>query len=180
MRRSLPSLAVLIAIVGLTGTLLARQDPQPPAQQDPPQQQQQPRRPMNPNAGFLGARFSPITDEIAEELKLDSQAGVIVVDVMEDSPAQKAGLQGEDIIRQIDGKKIEDVDEFSRTMSQTKPGQELKLTILRQGKEQELPVTLGKRPPQMNQGAGGAGGGGGGGGGGDQGGSKEPPATKPN
>jgi membrane-associated protease RseP (regulator of RpoE activity) len=120
---------------------------QPSDDERPSQQRIRP----NPNAGFLGAKFGPISDELAEQLKLDSQAGLLVMEVIPDSPAAKAQLQENDIIRTIDGKPIEDVRAFVMMMNETKPEQVMKLGILREGKPTDVSVTLGKRPPMMNQ-----------------------------
>src|SRR4029079_17750122 len=69
MRKRMPSLVVaMFALVGLVAVASARQ------------QDQQPKMPpRNPNAGFLGAKFSPVTDELADQLKLDTQDGVVVI-----------------------------------------------------------------------------------------------------
>ena len=122
-----------------------------PPEEQPAQQQQQPRIRPNPKAGFLGAKFGPISDELAEQLKLDSQAGVVVMEVIPDSPAAKAQLQPADIIKTIDGKPTDDVPAFVMMMNDTKPDQVLKVGILREGKPMDVSVTLGKRPPMMEQ-----------------------------
>lgn len=129
----------------------------PPEGQPAPGQPSDDERPSqqvirrNPNAGFLGAKFGPISDEVAEQLKLDSQAGLLVMEVIPDSPAAKAELKENDIIKSIDGRPIEDVRAFVMMMNNTKPDQVLKMGILREGKTMDVPVTLGKRPPMMDQ-----------------------------
>ncbi len=99
--------------------------------------------------GFLGGKFAPIDDQVAADLGIDVQDGVVVIEVVEDSPAQKAGLQEKDILKKIDGKEIDGVDTFRKVMGATKPGQTLKLGIVRDKQEQELSVTLGERPAGM-------------------------------
>src|SRR4051812_41264734 len=82
MRKPTPSLVVaMFALIGLVAVASARQQDQPKM------------APRNPNAGFLGAKFSPVTDELADQLKLDTQDGVVVIEVVPDSPAEKAGLK---------------------------------------------------------------------------------------
>lgn len=138
MRKLIPSLAALLTLVGMVALATARQ-----------QEQQTRMPPRNPNAGFLGAKFSPVTDELADQLKLDTQDGVVIVEVIGDSPAQKAGLRDGDVIRQIDDKKIEGIDDFVGFMRQTRPDQQIKMGVLREGKMQDVTVTLGKIPAEM-------------------------------
>jgi S1-C subfamily serine protease len=92
-----------------------------------------------------------------EELQLDSNAGVIIMELLPDSPAEKAGMLPNDVILKIDDRDIADIDAFVRTMQQSKPGQEMKFSMLRAKKAQDMTVTLGKRPadfPGMQQGEG--------------------------
>jgi serine protease Do len=138
MRNSLiPSLAALLSVLGLIAIATAKQQEQPKM------------APRNPNAGFLGAKLSPVTDELADQLKLDTQDGVVIVEVVGDSPAEKAGLRQGDVIRQMDDKKIDDVQTFVGFMRETKPDQQVKMGVMREGKMQDLNVTLGKIPADM-------------------------------
>jgi serine protease Do len=125
-------IAVMIAAVALlTGAVSAHQG-QPPA-----------------GSGFLGGKFAPINDDVATELGIDVQDGVVMVEVIDGSPAEKAGLKEKDILKKIDGKAIDGVDTFRAIMGATKPGQPLKLSIVRDKQEQEIEVTLGERPKNM-------------------------------
>jgi S1-C subfamily serine protease len=107
--------------------------------------------PPNPNQGYFGAKFGPISDEMAEELGLDSQDGVVIFEILPDSPAQKAGVQVNDVVRKLDDKEIMDVPGFVTVMRASKPEQQLKVAIIRDKQPQEFTVTLGKRPPSMNE-----------------------------
>jgi S1-C subfamily serine protease len=98
------------------------------------------------NQGFLGGKFAPVEGPVAEQLDLEEQDGVVVVEIVPGSPAERAGLQLKDILKKIDGKQIMGVDDFRETMRGTKPGKTLKLTILRGTETRELSVTLGERP----------------------------------
>ena len=96
--------------------------------------------------GFLGGKFAPINDEVAEQLGVEVQDGVAALEIVPDSPAEKAGLMEKDIIKKIDDTPITDVDSFRKIMRQTKPGQTLKLSIVRDKEEKEISVTLGEPP----------------------------------
>ena len=98
---------------------------------------------------------------LAMELPAD-QRGALVTDVVEDSPAEEAGLQGSerevtqngarlemggDVITAIDNRPILDMDDLIvYLVEETRVGQEVTLTVLRDGEEQEIGVTLGRRP----------------------------------
>jgi serine protease Do len=138
MRKLIPSLAAMVSLLGLIAIAAAQQERQPAKMP-----------PRNPNAGFLGAKLSPVTDELADQLKLDTQDGVVVVEVVGDSPAQTAGLKEGDVIRQMDDKKIDTVETFVGFMRATKPDQQVKVGLMREGKMQDLTVTLGKIPADM-------------------------------
>src|SRR5262245_14483820 len=69
--------------------------------------------------GFLGGKFAPIDDQVAADLGIDVQDGVVVLEVVEDSPAQKAGLKEKDILKKIDGKDVDGVDTFRSIMGAT-------------------------------------------------------------
>jgi serine protease Do len=113
------------------------------------QKDKQPQQQPPTNQGFLGGKFAPVEGQVAEELGLEEQDGVAVVEVVPDSPAEKAGLKQKDVLKKIDDKEIEDVDAFRAAMRGTKPGQTLKLTVLREKETKELTVTLGERPKTM-------------------------------
>jgi S1-C subfamily serine protease len=70
----------------------------------------------------------------------------IIQDVVADSPAAKAGLKVDDVIEKIDGKEFENLEAFVMKVRSFKPGDKIKLTIKRDGKEKEIEVTAGKAP----------------------------------
>ncbi len=77
-----------------------------------------------------------------------SVRGVIVVDVIEDSPASKAGLEDRDVITALDGEEIEGPKVFADTISSMQPGEKVSLTIYRASSDEtiDLQVTLGEHP----------------------------------
>ena len=85
--------------------------------------------------GFLGVGADPVTPDIAEQVHLPKDAkGVIVNDLSQDGPAEKAGLKRGDVILAVDGKGIESQDELRLTISQMAPGSAVALDVSRDGK----------------------------------------------
>jgi len=74
-----------------------------------------------------------------------SGEGVKLGSVIKDSPAEKAGLIKGDIITAFDGKKVSNLREYSEVLKQYQPGDVVEMTILREGKEKVVSITLGER-----------------------------------
>jgi serine protease Do len=101
-----------------------------------------------PMIGYLGV----ITEELSEAMMqaLDVENGLLIEDIVEDSPAEKSGLKTGDIIIDIDGDKIHDYAEL-KGMIAAKPDQKIKILIKREGKTYTKDVTLSSRPkPKFN------------------------------
>ncbi len=99
-----------------------------------------------PVRGWLGVEAQAITPQIARALELDDTRGVVVVGVVRDGPAHRAGLQPGDVIVAIDGKKIAEAREALIAISNRKPGSRVKLEVLRNGKSLTLEATAIERP----------------------------------
>ena len=95
--------------------------------------------------GWLGIGIQEISQDIAEAMNLSSTKGVLISDVFEDSPAEKAGLQSGDIIIKVDDEKIESRDRLRNKIALIEPGKKVSVTLLRDGKEKELRVKLDER-----------------------------------
>jgi S1-C subfamily serine protease len=96
--------------------------------------------------GWLGVYVQDITKEIKEAMDLKSKKGVLVKDVVEDSPADEAGIRREDVILVFEEKELDDSDELIKVVRRTSPGDKANLLILRDGKEKSISVILGKAP----------------------------------
>jgi Do/DeqQ family serine protease len=99
-----------------------------------------------PVRGWLGVEAQAITPQIARALELDDTRGVVVVGVMRDGPAHRAGLQPGDVIVAIDGEKIAEARQALLAISSRKPGNKVKLEVLRNGKSLMLEATAIERP----------------------------------
>ncbi|MCC5788194.1 MAG: DegQ family serine endoprotease [Opitutales bacterium] len=96
--------------------------------------------------GFLGVTLQEITPELAEAMDLPGTRGVLVTDVVPDSPADKAGLQQGDVIQQFDGKRMESPRQLRLAVGSALPDSEKSLELLREGETISLTVTLGILP----------------------------------
>jgi serine protease Do len=96
--------------------------------------------------GYLGVGVVELTDERVKALKLKDDSGLEVKRVDENSPAAKAGLKENDVILELNGKAIEDIEQFQTTVGETQPGSKVSLTIWRDGAKQTLSATLVSRP----------------------------------
>ena len=92
--------------------------------------------------GFLGINQKNITDEEKEENGI--AGGIIITGVVDDSPAEGAGLREDDIITEIDGKPIEGTSELYRKIRSHEPGDEITVTYIRRGEKRKVEVELGE------------------------------------
>ncbi len=100
--------------------------------------------------GWLGIQLQEVTTEIAAALGLKHSGGVLVAEVLEDTPAAAAGVASGDVILGVDGDDVESPNELSRKVASYAPGAKVKLKVLRDEKERTLNVTLGQRDDQQS------------------------------
>lgn len=101
--------------------------------------------------GWLGVAIQDVTPEIAKSLGLgDRTRGALVADVVQGSPAEKAGLQHGDLVVSVDGKEIGTYGQLSRTIALLPPGKTIQLGIVRDGKEKSLAVSVAARDDRGN------------------------------
>jgi len=98
--------------------------------------------------GYLGVLLAPITQDMAEELKLESRKGALVAAVEKGGPAAQAGLEPGDVIVRVDDKPVNDDAQLTRAVGQHQPGSTLKLEVVREGKKVDLQVKLAQRPDE--------------------------------
>jgi serine protease Do len=95
--------------------------------------------------GQIGVYLKTITPELAEGLHLPVDDGVILEDVAPDSSADKAGLKVGEIVTTVGGKRVDDLREFALDLYAYKVGQSVEVGVLRNGKVQNVPVTVMER-----------------------------------
>jgi serine protease Do len=91
---------------------------------------------------FIGVSIQNIDDKIAKELELNDLSGVYVNSVTKNGSASKAGVKSGDIIKKVGNKTVNDVPELQEQISQFRPGDKVNMTVYRDNKELEIPVTL--------------------------------------
>lgn len=94
---------------------------------------------------WLGVETNEVTAEQVKELKLPAERGVLVGKIVADSPAAKAGLKERDVITELNGQRVEGTAQFRRMIREIPAGRTAQLTVLRDGRSQNVSVTLGKQ-----------------------------------
>lgn len=97
------------------------------------------------SGGYLGVYLGDVNDERARELNLPESRGAIVGKVEEGSPGDKAGLKENDVILSFNEQKIQNRTQLHRLLVESAPGGKVSLEVSREGKTQNLSVTLGER-----------------------------------
>jgi len=105
--------------------------------------------------GWLGVTLQDVTPELAEALELpDGAAGVLIGEVLPDTPADDAGFKAGDLITTLDGEAMDSSNELRNKVAAARPGESLTLTILRHDKLHNLSFTVGERPAELTRGGG--------------------------
>ncbi len=102
-------------------------------------------------SGWLGLEIAEVNAEKAKELKLSAVRGVVVVGVLPDGPAAKAGLKENDAITGYDGQTVEGTVQFRRLVRETPPGRRVTLEVMRDGQPQKLTIEVGDRAAQLEK-----------------------------
>jgi S1-C subfamily serine protease len=110
---------------------------------------------------YIGVSSQALYPQLAEKLDLDTTFGGLIAEVVSGGPADRAGLRGGDdklrfqageyrtggdVILQVDGRDVVEPNDLSTFVQSKRPGDKIALTILRNGGEERIEVTLGKRP----------------------------------
>jgi serine protease Do len=98
--------------------------------------------------GWLGVSIQEVTEEIAQSFKLKEPKGALVAEVMEDSPAERAGLERGDIITGFAGQDVDTPNELQR-IAANNPNKRVKVRIIRDGKTKTLTVKTGVMPDEL-------------------------------
>lgn len=101
--------------------------------------------------GWLGVTIQPVTPELAKQFNLKEEKGVLIGDVIEDSPAEKAGLQRGDVIVEYDGKEVDEPASLRNMVANTPPNKEVAIKILREGKPKTVKATIAELPAEMQR-----------------------------
>jgi serine protease Do len=99
--------------------------------------------------GWLGVGIAEVGDEDLPRLKLREARGVLIRSVMPGEPADKGGVKPNDVIVALDGTRLDGPRDLQRIVASTPVGRTVRITLLRDGNETDLEVTVGKyREPE--------------------------------
>ncbi|MFH1624255.1 MAG: DegQ family serine endoprotease [Pseudomonadota bacterium] len=96
--------------------------------------------------GWLGVVVQKITPDLAKSFGLKEAKGALVADVVEGGPAEKAGIKQGDVILEVDGNEIDEMNKLPRLVAAFAVGQKAKVKIVRNKEEKTLTVTIGEFP----------------------------------
>ena len=134
-------LSLLAAVILTAGVALAQQPAPPPSADDFGNTFSF----FVDGGGFLGVYGEDISRDNMSKYHLSEPRGVGITQITPDSPAQKAGLRPNDVILRFDGENVTSVRKLNRLVSEIAPDHSVRITISRDGSEQELTATIGKR-----------------------------------
>ncbi|MDQ2801134.1 MAG: trypsin-like peptidase domain-containing protein, partial [Pseudomonadota bacterium] len=98
--------------------------------------------------GYLGVEAQPVTEAISKALNLPTPGGALVAAVQPNTPAAQAGIQPGDVIRSVNGDAIKDPGALALHIAGIKPGSAAKLSVLRDGHDQNVNVDVAELPNQ--------------------------------
>ena len=97
---------------------------------------------------WLGVWIQAVDNDLAKAFGLEKAMGALVDDIVEDGPAEKAGLKKRDIILEFDGQEITSSNMLPTIVSTRRPGEKKKVKVIRAGKIKTVNVTLGEMPEE--------------------------------
>ena len=95
--------------------------------------------------GLIGIHMQELDERLAKSFDLKDRRGILVSEVVSNSPAEKAGVRNGDVIIELDGKPVDDVAGFRTTVANMTPGSQVQLKLVRGGEHKDVTVTLGER-----------------------------------
>lgn len=101
------------------------------------------------SVAWIGIYHQNLTESTASQLRLPDQKGVLITDIVQDSPASKASLKAWDVIRRINDRDIFTTADVADELAGHKSGDEILITVMRQGEVILIPVTLGDKPAHL-------------------------------
>lgn len=101
--------------------------------------------------GWLGIVIQDIDENLAESFGLKNKSGILVSDLQAGSPAEKSGIKAGDVILKVAGQEIGNVSELRNKIALIAPNSNVALTIVREGKIQEISVTVGEQPSSFSR-----------------------------
>jgi serine protease Do len=138
-------IGLVISITLSAGLAIAQQPAPPTAPPESPEEFGNSFSFFIDGGGFLGVYGEDITSENAARYRLNQPRGVGITQIIKDSPAEKAGLRKDDVILRLDSENVTSVRKLNRLVSEIAPDHSVRIAISRNGSEQEITATMGKR-----------------------------------
>jgi serine protease DegQ len=101
--------------------------------------------------GYIGVEPQDVTPELAEAFKLPRKDGAIIAGVMRGGPADKAGVKVGDILFEVEGQPVTNTASMLNLIAQLKPASKARFRFVREGRDLELQILVGKRPKPGRQ-----------------------------
>jgi serine protease Do len=101
--------------------------------------------------GWLGVAIQDLTPELATQFGIADTKGVLVSDVMEDSPAKKAGIERADVIVEYDGKSMDSPTHLRNAVAQTSIGRKVSVKLIRDKKPKTIEIAIVEQPKSLGQ-----------------------------
>lgn len=98
---------------------------------------------------WVGVYQQNMNEKLANQLRIPDDKGVLILDVVENSPAAEAGLKPWDVIRRIGDRDIFSTDDVAEVIKKHSTGDELLITVMRDGEMLIIPVILGDMPAHL-------------------------------
>ncbi|WP_437919182.1 Do family serine endopeptidase [Sphingobacterium sp. LRF_L2] len=92
--------------------------------------------------GYVGVNFVEVNEAVRKQYKIDDVNGLYVADLVKDGAAASAGIQKGDVITKVEGNKIYSSSDLQERVARLSPGDKIKLTYKREGKEKDVTITL--------------------------------------
>lgn len=103
--------------------------------------------------GWIGVQIQPVTKDIAASLGLAEERGAIVAAPQADGPAAKAGINAGDVITAVNGETVDSPRELARKIAKIAPGEKAAISVWRNGKAEEVSVTIAPMPNEAGKAA---------------------------
>jgi len=101
--------------------------------------------------GWFGVSVQAITPDLAKQFKLDENQGILISNVVENSPAELAGLMRGDVIIEFNGKKVDEPFTLRNTVAGIKPGEEVSIEIIRDEEIRTINIVIGELPGDIQK-----------------------------
>lgn len=101
--------------------------------------------------GWIGVQVQDLNEQLAQYFGLPDTKGALIVEVIPDGPAEKAGLQAGDVVKSYNGEEVQNTQKFVEKVSRTKAGTNAAIGVLRSGREFKITIRIEPRPEDAAQ-----------------------------